>query len=342
MPEGVREPSWPRTLPRLFDGPPPAPQPGAVTLAVLPDPQYYAACSSPHLAAQARWVLHQASSRNIVATLTLGDLTEHNTELEWAYVRRALRPLAETVPVILATGNHDHGEGGRSDQRGTRLQDAFPAPLPATAPVLAELRHAGDLENAYYRLQLSRVTLGILVLEWSPRDRVVTWANEVLEKYAGDRSIVITHAYVYYDGSRYDFRAHGASQRWNPKSYGTALADVAKLPGADNWHPEGANDGQDLWDKLVRAHPGVFLTLSGHVLGDGAGVLSSRGDAGNLVQQVLVNFQMLDEGGLGFLRLVELSPDGAELRFTTYSPTVDRSSRAEDQEFSLPIEPPLY
>jgi hypothetical protein len=49
-------------------------------------------------------------------------------------------------------------------------------------------------------------------------------------------------------------------------------------------------DGEMLWNALVRRHPGIFLVLCGHVGGSGTGQLASRGDGGNLVEQVLANF----------------------------------------------------
>jgi hypothetical protein len=82
--------------------------------------------------------------------------------------------------------------------------------------------------------------------------------------------------------------------------------------------------------------------LSGHVLGAGTGVLTSRGEHGNLVQQVLVNFQMLKDGGLGYLRLLELLPDGKTLRMKTFSPTLGVFATPSDQTGTLAVEPPLW
>jgi hypothetical protein len=276
-----------------------------------------------------------------VLALSLGDLTEHNTRLEWDYVKDSLSPLMHSVPLVLASGNHDHGDDGAANRRMTLLQRTFPAPPPAARPLLVKTYRKGDIENAYYRLPLTEFSLGVLVLEWSPRDRVVAWARRAISDFPDDRIILVTHAYVYYDDTRYDWRTKGADQRWNPRAYGTALRDPSAPPGDGNWHPEGANDGQMLWEKLVRHHPGFFLTVSGHVLGDGQGLVTSRGDAGNLVHQLLVNYQMLDRGGLGYLRLIELSPSGDELKMLTYSPALDRTATGPEQARVLPISPPL-
>jgi hypothetical protein len=97
-----------------------------------------------------------------------------------------------------------------------------------------------------------------------------------------------------------------------------------------------------LWQNLVKKHRGIFLVLSGHVLGNGTGTLASRGDGGNLVQQVLVNYQMLEDGGLGYLRLLELVPDGRTVQMKSFSPTLGRFATGKDQTGVLPIEPPLW
>ena len=57
---------------------------------------------------------------------------------------------------------------------------------------------------------------------------------------------------------------------------------------------------------------------------------------------MLVNYQMFDEGGLGYLRLLELGRSGAALRMSTYSPSLEQWATAPDQHFELPIVPPLW
>lgn len=274
--------------------------------------------------------------------MTLGDLTENNTDGEWAYVKDAFALVDRELPLLPATGNHDYGDLGKSNRRFTLFQHYFAELPPPAQRALAETQRVGDVENAYYRIRLPKVTLGVLVLEWTPRSAAVQWADDVLARHPDDRVIVVTHAYLYHDGSRYDWWRKGEKQEWNPLSYGTAKSDVERATTRRNLSPEGAYDGEMLWRALVQRHPGIFLTLSGHVLGDGAGVLTSRGLAGNTVHQILVNYQMLEEGGLGYLRLIELLPDGASLRMKTVSPSLGVWALEADQNGELTVEPPLW
>jgi hypothetical protein len=316
--------------------------PGSVTLAVLPDTQYYAMCNSPHLERQTRWVARAAHGRAIRAVITLGDLTESNTAAEWSFVQQGFSPLEGRLPLVLVTGNHDHGDGGEANLRRSLFSQYFAQPKGASAEALTETLTPGDRENAYYRVQLPNVTLGVLALEWSPRDKTVAWANDVVRRHPKDRIIVVTHAYLYHDDTRYDWSTKAEKQEWNPCVYRTAKRDPKARAGTQNLHPEGVHDGEALWRALVSRHPNIFLTLNGHVLGDGSARLASQGLHGNLVQQVLVNFQMLREGGLGYLRLLELLPDGETLRMKTYSPSLGVFATAEDQGGDLRISPPLW
>jgi hypothetical protein len=342
MPASLLARGWRTELAPTSAAESPAFVPGTTTLVVLPDTQYYADCESRHFADQTAWTSRELEKRNVKALLTLGDLTDKNSEREWGYVHRSLASVENSVPVVLVSGNHDVGDRGTANRRTASLAQHFPAPPGAAKQALAGTARPGDIENAYYRITLPRVTLGVLALEWSPRSSVIAWANRVLEKHAKDRVIVLTHAYLYDDGSRYDWWKKGSDQEWNPLAYETAKRDKEKSTTTTNLHPDGAHDGEMLWNELVKKHAGVFLVMSGHVLGKGAASLVSRGDRGNTVLQVLANYQMLEEGGLGYLRLVELLPDGRTLRQKTFSPTLGLYATAPEHTFDLSIDPPLW
>jgi hypothetical protein len=341
LPEGMWSRGWPRKLQPTSREEPVAFVPGSTTLAVLPDTQYYVKCGNTHFARQSEYIAQQMQARNIIATISLGDLTEHNTDEEWQFVQKALAPIAQPIPLLLATGNHDHGHNGSADERSSLFTKYFSAPGDKTRAVTAVTMNPNNWENAYYRLPFKTTTLGVLILEWSPRHETVAWAKQTLDAHAEDRVIFVTHAYLYYDGTRYDWASKGDAQEWNPKAYGTAKKDPRGPAEEGNWAEQGAYDGQMLWEALLQEHPGAFLTLNGHVLGDGAGLLSEATSHGNIVHQVLVNYQMLDEGGLGYLRLIEISPDGTTMTMKTYSPSLGLFATAPDQNFTLEIQPPL-
>ena len=343
MPVGLMRDDWPRELQPTQSKEPSAFDKKSVSIAVLPDPQYYTQCRSAHLGAQARWIESEKDRRHILATLTLGDLTENNIPNQWEFFREEMQPAFQSTPTILVSGNHDYGEMGRADSRKTGLHQYFPSPPGVASQILASQAEPKHIENAYYRLPITlgagkSVTLGILSLEWSPRTHIVRWAQEVLDQHPKDRVILLTHAYLYHDGQRYNHlnTAQAQAQEWSPLAYGTARAQEDEHQIVD------AYDGERLWQELIRTRPNVMLTISGHVLADGQALTISPADDGHPVTQMLTNFQMLKEGGLGYLRLIEILPDGTTLRMKTFSPSLNQWATGSDQQFDVSIEPPLW
>jgi hypothetical protein len=90
-----------------------------------------------------------------------------------------------------------------------------------------------------------------------------------------------------------------------------------------------------MWDKFVRLHPNISFVFSGHILNDGKGWLVGTGDNRNKVYQMLANYQMLTNGGNGYLRLVEFDLSQQKVRVKTYSPYLDQHLRDIQNEFEF-------
>ena len=60
------------------------------------------------------------------------------------------------------------------------------------------------LENSYHLVSIAGRDWILLVLEMGPRDEVVAWANEVLERHRERLALLVTHAYLFRDNQRYD------------------------------------------------------------------------------------------------------------------------------------------
>lgn len=302
-------------------------EPGSFMIVALPDTQVYAMHPkwSHHFHNQTQWIADNAERLNIKYVLHEGDITNNNVPEQWEVARAAMGRLDGKVPYALAPGNHDYGPNGSSTDRSTMLNDYFSAEELATFPGFGGAMEAGKLENSYHSFEANGKKHLIVALEWGPRDEAVAWADKIVAEHPDHQAILLTHAYMYYDDTRYDWKERGEEQTWNPHAYGQA-----KLPG-------GVNDGQELWDKLVKKHPGFIMTLNGHVLEDGAGRTSTKGDAGNMVHQMLANYQNRAEGGEGYMRLIEFSPDGKTIRVRSYSPSKKMCKVAEDQQFTLEL-----
>lgn len=312
----------------LVDGEPPLPQEGAFTFAVLPDTQNYAEHFPDTYLAQTRWLVEQKERRRIAGVFHLGDVTNHNTPAEWENARRAMQVLTDGgVPFFLVPGNHDYSEGGRCVDRSTRLNDYFPVSEQAKSPHWGGTydREPDRAENTYHRLEIGGRKFLALGLEFGPCADVVRWANRVVSRHPDHEVILFTHAYMYHDDTRHDWKKHGAKQKWNPHEYG-----IAKTT-ADDVH-----DGEELWQKLICRHKNFILTLNGHVLYDGLGRTVTASPDGREIPQMLVNFQIRPKGGDGWLRLLEMRPDRT-LQTYDFSPTRQQRNESEQNQFALKL-----
>jgi hypothetical protein len=304
--------------------------PNATTIVVLPDTQNYSESFPDTFRAQTLWIAEQRERRNIPFALHLGDITNNNSRREWEVAQSAMNILDGQVPYIMAVGNHDYGPSGDCTSRDTLFNEFFPVNKLAGLPTFGEVydKEPDRLDNSYHRVEAAGRKWLIVSLEFGPREDVVRWANEVVSKHQDRSVILITHAFVYHDGTRYNWKTKGKSQKWNPHDYG-----VAKLDG-------GVTDGEDLWRELLSKHDNIALVVNGHVLGDGLGFLVSDVH-GNEVPQMLVNFQMKENGGNGWLRLLEIQPDGRTIKVIDYSPTLDLQNTSPENhfEFQLPAPP---
>jgi hypothetical protein len=314
--------------------------PGSWTLAVLPDTQHYVddPANAPIFTTQTQWIKDHKATHNIQYVLHLGDVTQNNNTTEWNRAKTSLNVLNGQVPYAIAPGNHDYTVSGNSRSSLFNSNTYYgPTSAYGTQSSVGGFFEAGKTDNSFHKFTINNQPWMVVALEFGPRNEVVTWADSIVAANPNHNTILITHAYMNNDSTRYDWATKGASQNHNPHSY-----NFASLPG-------GVNDGQELWDKLVSKHANFRLVLNGHVLGDGTGYLASTGINGNVVHQMLSNYQFLEDGGQGYMRFLEFNPlgnDALNVKVKTYSPSLDVHNRSTDQEFSFNItvipEPSFY
>ncbi len=326
-----------------FDGPP-----GSWTLAVMPDSQDFSNHYPQVYDRQCEWIVAHRRSHNILFVAHEGDVTYDNLPYEWQNAKKSMDILLRAgIPYSVTTGNHDVGQGhllGRI--RATLINDYFHESDYASSPAYG-LFVPGKVDNCWHQFDSPTGKMLVLVLEYAPRDVVVDWANQVVAAHPDCKVILVTHAYLYSDSTRYDWAKYGPKQLWDPKASPGLVADG------------NVNDGQDLWDKLVSRHPNIHFTLNGHVLLNGTGHLVSQAPDGHAVHQILANYQAAVEvadgaggipyrphlkypgprpyGGGGFLRLMQFAPDGVNVAVKTYSPWYDRWLLQPDQHFTLKL-----
>jgi hypothetical protein len=297
---------------------------GSVTsfrVVAMPDTQFYSAKYPAIFDAQTNWIAQQSNAGTLAFVLHEGDIVDNDVDLQWSPAASSMHRLDDVVPYVLSAGNHDYLGSGWSASRITLIDTYFPVSTFSTHSWFRGTFEPSHIENNY---ELFDVPGGghwlILSLEFGPRDVVLAWADAIAKKYANTPAIVVTHAYLYEDDTRYDHTSPRV-QKWNPHSYPIDMA------------PGDVNDGEEIWQKLILGNSNIQFVFCGHVVDRGVGRLLSVRPDGTTVVQVLANYQMLAQGGGGYLRVMEFSPASRWVHVQTYSPYLGSYKTDPDNDF---------
>ncbi len=298
------------------------------TVIALPDTQYYSSTYPDVFAAQMRWIIEQKASLRIAFVLHEGDIVDSDVSGQWETAAANLHKLDGIVPYVLAQGNHDYLVMGGVGDRSTLINQYFSLAALAAEPGFLGSFEPDRIENTARILKMGDMPWLVVSLEFGPRDAVLTWADGVLKAHAGTKAMVVTHAYQYWDGTRYDHVTR-PEQLYNPHAYAAAPP------------PGSVNDGEEMWTKLISANENVEFVFNGHIFhpttGEAAATLTSTHPSGRSVHQIVANYQQAAYGGGGYLRLMEFCPDTNELRVSTYSPFLNLWKRDAANQFTLPL-----
>jgi hypothetical protein len=289
---------------------------------VLPDTQYYASDHPEIFEAQTRWIARNRDDQAIALVVHEGDIVDRDEPGQWERASRSLHLLDGVVPYVLSAGNHDYHRAGRFITRRTLIDDYFPFTPGSPDSEPSGTLEPGHIENSFRVVDTSGGPWLILSLEFGPRDVALAWADGVAKRFESLPAIVLTHAYLHSDDTRYDHLSR-PDQLFNPHLY---LGDAT--PGA-------VNDGEEIWRKLVSRNDNILFVLCGHDLGDGTARLTSVRDDGTKVHQILANYQMDPLGGEGYLRVMRFVPKQRRVAIRTYSPYLNRFKTDPDNEFEL-------
>lgn len=307
------------------------------SIIMIPDLQNYVKWgrNQPILDLMMAWIEENIDTLNIKMVMCVGDLVQNNekinndydgnqsTQKQWEAVSRAFAKLDGKVPYIAATGNHDYSID-RNGRRTSRYGEFFTVDRNhLNQKALVQNTRSEDgmptLENAAYELKsLNGKDYLFMTVEYGPRDTVITWAKKIaaLEQYKNHRIILMTHSYL----GRNDKHIAGDVRWlfWEPYNIDNMIqkSPHVKLPFANN--------GKQMWDKLVQPSSNIEMVLCGHIAGEGYRVDKNR--AGKSVHQILFDAQSMGggsrsgNGGDGWLRILEFFPDGKTVKVKTFSP----------------------
>lgn len=256
------------------------------TVAVLPDTQYLfdEDSSDPEpLRATFRYLNQERKDANIVFMTHLGDVTEHGSEHEIALAAETFRTLDGGLPYSVLAGNHDI-RSSTDDQRGdSAYLRAFGPQRFAKMPTFGGA--SPDGYNSYHVLRAAGRDWLVLALDWRVSDKGLQWAQSVIDGHRRLPVILTTHDLAWAD-------------------------DAGQAQLSDN--------GQRLWDRLIRSNDQIFLTLNGHYWPPGRTTLKNA--AGNDVQVHITNYQDRYYGGAAMIRLYHFDLVRNVIDVETFSP----------------------
>lgn len=278
---------------------------GDFAIVFMPDTQSYIAWKNQIFKAQTQWLANNKTELNILFVAHEGDVVKSATvEQEWVTALDGFADLDNAaINYAISLGNHDYLSGTRNSDI---FNQHFPLDKFSKMPTFGGAFENGKSDNTFHLIKTPKAQVAVLMLELGPRDEVVDWANTIINQYPDYLFIIVTHGYL-----NENDELLGASTHHSPTNgYGLG---------------SNANNGVDLWSKLVKKHDNIGFVFSGHVGNDtdGAGLLVSNGDAGNPVYQIMANYQYFPLASSGQLRMLQFDIENEQILMTTYSPWTD-------------------
>jgi len=281
------------------------------TVILLPDTQEYTQYYPQIFPAQTQWIAAQQQARNIQLVIGLGDIVnDGNSDAQWQNADTAMRTIDQAgIPYAMAIGNHDYDNQAPVARTATKFNQYFgPQRYAGYSWYGGATYPQGSNENFYTTVTMGGRTFLVLVLEFVPRDAVLDWARQVMQANTDKEVLLVTHSYMYGDSTRVD--------------------------QCDNNDLTRDNDGEETWTKFASQYPNISLVVSGHIT-QPTGKRVDVGANGNLVGQMLSNYQAAKNGGNGYLRILTFHPLTNTIDVQTYSPYDNTNLTDSGNQFTL-------
>jgi len=259
------------------------------TVAAFPDTQFYVDDSPEvYFKGQTQWTVDNMQATNIVFATQLGDVTNTNAAGEW----NAADAAVDNLDTLDPAGAANYGD------------NTFPYGVSR-----GNHDDTTEFQNGSNRFGSER---------YSGRE----W-------YLGSSATDLSHAQLFsacgYDFLHISLSYRGTSgDRTNEINWAKGIIDARPdLPVIISTHSylnvggSYTTEGSQIFTDLVDIRPQIFMVLCGHM--HGAVQKVSFNDANQPVYEILSDYQSLDNGGDGYLRLVKFVPANNQIEISTYS-----------------------
>lgn len=279
------------------------------TLPIIPDTQEEVTRKRGMFFSRLEWLAAKADSLKAPMVLHVGDLVNYDNFDQWELASVGMKILDRAnIPYAISLGNHDTeavGELSGSAAPGNvnanlRKTQKFNYFFPVNRFPLQKGRfEKNKSDNAYYIFEAGGLKWIVIALEFCARDTAAKWMDLTLKKFPDHNAIILTHYHL------------------TPK-------------GEINLNNAGYGDMKviDIFDKYIKPNKNVVMVLSGHVCY--SSWRKDIGTNGNIIYQILTDYQCMDNGG-GYLRLLDIDIQKGTIEAKMFSPfynkTLDDASK---------------
>ena len=264
------------------------------------------------------YIVDNYDSKKIKYVFGLGDIIDNvDKAAEWAYAKDLITGTlgANNIPYSVIAGNHDFMR-----PYDTGFNDAF-LNEPSLTKNITGYYKDGEVYNYYMNFEVEGTPYMLLALEYGANDDILAWANTVVASNKDRRVIITTHGYMSSDGTTLDGDDYAA-----PKPTGTTDANSLTY-----------NNGDEMWNELVRKHANIAIVLSGHIDYNNIVMREDIGDHGNTVHQFLIDPQKMDKSysyKTGMVAMLYFSNGGKDVSVEYVS--TYRTAKAKEVDANAP------
>ena len=195
------------------------PATGDYSFAIIGDTQSLMESYPDKMSEMYNWILANRDKYNIKYAMSVGDITEDGTAEEFEFAKENFYKFKGKIPFSVLMGNHDKFDENKQiyvpdDYREYPFNQSF-----YDEDCLAQLDGwyaEGDLSCSYNAFEVGNVKWLLVNLEFGPTDAMLEWASDIIAAHPDHRVMVITHAYLYRDGTTIDFDDCYPASRYNP------------------------------------------------------------------------------------------------------------------------------
>ena len=275
------------------------------SIVALSDTQSYALNNPYIFKSQVQWMKDNKDNLNIKFFIHLGDVTQSGKLTgEFDTIVNISDTLNGIIPYMVAIGNHDYNDIPSRDS--STFDTYFSYEKYKNYSWFGGNYPSNGSKNTYALFSASGEDFLVMGLDMCPTDDDLNWSNGVIGSYPNRKVILYTHSYLNNGGARH-----------------TAACYSLGVVG---------NEGEDMWTKLVKNHDNIIMVLSGHNFGSAEKVdyINSMP-----ITQILADYEGLENGGDGYLRLYTFTPSARRVDVYTYSPYLNTYLQSANDQFSF-------